>query len=656
MLRAATQSHRELAIFTPLGKDKLLLHSLSGREELSQPFHFELEMLSADEAIDPGAIVGRNVSFRVARQDGVTRWFNGYVSRFGYVGQSVRGIVYRATLVPWLWFLQKTADCRIFQNKTAVQIIQQIFQDLGFQDFEVKLHASYPEREYCVQYRETDFAFVSRLMEEEGIFYYFRHENGKHTLVLADRKGAYFDLEDSKVEYRTTEDLEDRILSWEHFQEYRPGRWAQTDYDFKQPRLDLMSREPSTVHLPRNKQFEIYDYPGNFTDRDGGKKRTRVRMEEHEVPHDVASGSGTYRTFSPGGKFKFQAHECAAEVGKSYVVTSIEHQASVDGSYVSGTAEAELPYRNRFTCMPSSVVYRPSRQTLRPIVEGPQTAVIVGPPGEEIYPDEYGRVKVQFHWDREGKRDENSSCWIRVSQIHAGKGWGYMDLPRIGEEVIVDFLEGDPDRPIITGRVYNADNMPPFALPAGKTRRGNATKTYKGAGFNEMSMDDTPGAEQIRIHGQYNMDTVVENNQTLVVGVDRASKIGSNDTTEIGNNSLLKVGVDSTEIVGNNKVTQVGNAIMIDAGTNILIKAGTSITLQCGASIIHMNQAGVITIAGTLVTMAAKVNANVTAPLTLVSGAVVADAGILRLDIGAALNMVTGGVTSIDGAPVKINS
>jgi type VI secretion system secreted protein VgrG len=633
----ATQEYRQLAVGTPFGADKLLLTSISGREEISRLFSYQLEMLSEDAALRAADIVGKNVTFLVRRDDGSPRYFNGFVRQFsaGPVSRAARYRRYRAEVVPWLWFLTQTADCRIFQHKTAPQIIQQIFQDLGFSDFDVSgLLGSYPERTYCVQYRETDFNFVSRLMEEEGIYYCFRHENGKHLLLLADSPHGYRTSPQATLPYQHTDSFhptDERLTEWEHRYEFRPGRWAHTDYDFEKPRVNLMANQDTVVPLSGNKDFEVYDYPGGYAQIGEGRRLVKTRIEEEETAYDVALGESTCRALSPGEKFTLAEYPVDAENGQTYAVTVIEHTAEEPSGYETAPADgngqpAAAQYRNRFTCIPASVPFRPARTTRKPVVEGPQTAVVVGPPGEEIYPDKYGRVKVQFHWDREGKRNENSSCWIRVSQIHAGQGWGHMDIPRIGEEVIVDFLEGDPDSPIITGRVYNAGNMPPFALPGGKTRRGNTTKTYQGGGFNEMSMDDTPGAEQIRIHGQYNMDSVIENNLTENVKVDR--------TRQVGNNEAVTVGADQQVNVGNNQSTTVGN--------NIVINAGTSITLRCGAAMIHMNQAGVILIQGTLVSMIGSINANVASPITSVTGAVL-------LNSFGAINVSTGALEYAEG-------
>ena len=672
-MAGATQDGRDIAVATPLGKDQLLLTRFRGEEGISQLFQFELEMLSVDPGIQPRDLVGQNVTFSARCRHGQTRYFNGHVSRFAAGAMTPSGDFrrYRAEVVPWFWFLGRTTDCRIFQNKRVPDIIQQVFQDLGFRDFDCSgLRGDYPERVYCVQYRETDLNFVCRLMEEEGIFYYFAHDNGKHLLILADSASGYRWCPERNVRYEATRSShpdEDRITAWAHCYEFRSGRLAHTDYNFEIPSKKLLALERSGVNLGGNEAFELYDYPGEYEDRHEGRRLARVRIEEEEVPYDTVEAESTCRTFSAGLKFTYRDHQLASESGQTRVIRSVKHLAVEPNAYEtvgeSDRSERDEPvYRNEFTCLPASVCFRPPRVTPKSVVRGVQTAVVVGPQGEEIYPDEHGRVKVQFHWDREGQRDENSSCWIRVSQPHAGQGWGHIDLPRIGEEVIVDFLEGDPDRPIITGRVYNGENMPPFSLPGEKTRSGMKSQTHKGAGSNEISMDDTAGAEQIRVHGQYDMDTAVNNNQTLAVGVDRTSEIGNNDTTTIGN--------DSTESVGNNKAVDVANNMNTDVGNKLVVNAGTSITLKCGASKIHMNSGGVINITGTIITMAAAANASVVGPLTqVIGGAMLTTIGGVNMLqggvtlVGAAALCsvaggkmdVVGGQTSVKGAPIKLN-
>jgi type VI secretion system secreted protein VgrG len=654
----ATQATRSLSISTPLGEDSLLLTRVRGREEISRLFEFELEMLSGDFDISAKKLVGHNVTFRMGTTEEKGRFFNGYVRRFAATTttRTKKYRVYRAVVVPWLWFLTRTSDCRIFQNQTVPSILERIFLDLGFQDFDTSmLRGAYPERAYCVQYRETDFAFASRLMEEEGIFYFFRHENGKHTLVLADSPTAFGWCEEREIRYRSTDnsDLRDgRILDWQHGYEVRSGRWAHTDYNFTQPNLDLMSPEHTIQKLPGNGKFELYDYPGRYETLDDGKRLARIRMEEEESRYEMVASASTCRTLAPGGKFTLARCDAASENGRAMVITSLEHEAFEPAHYETTEwdgkhGEPIASYGNVFTCVPDTINFRSARITPKARVKGVQTAVVVGPPGEEIYPDKYGRVKVQFHWDREGNRDEKSSCWLRVSQVHAGQGWGEVDLPRVGEEVIVDFLEGDPDRPIITGRVYNASQTPPFALPGEKTRSSGKTNTYKGSGYNEMSKDDTPGAEQIRVNAQHNMDTNVNNNKTLAVAVDR--------TTDVGNDQTLTIEVDGSLEVGNDATITVGNDATYIVGNDIEISAGISITLKTGASMIHLNQAGVITINGNYVTSAAAANNCTIAPLSLVSGSnLLLQAGAYAFELGGIAHVKGDKEVAIDGSRIEI--
>jgi len=641
MIARATQRTRQLAVSDLLGPDVLLLTKIEGSEELSRLFHYELEIDSEEANLDPRQIVGRNVTVRIDYDGRDVRYLNGFVSEFRHCGWSEHFSHYRATVVPWLWFLTQTTDCRIFQRRSTPEIIEQVFSELGFSDFEIELKRGYPQREYCVQYRETDYNFVTRLLEEEGIFYYCRHENGRHTLVLADHGSAYYDLADFEVDFPLPGrqvGIVDQIKSWEHVYAFHPGGCAQRDFNFKTPSNNLHVVEPTVRTVGNNQNFELYDYHGRHSDTATGQQLARTRIEEQEAKFEQVRGECTYRSFSPGGRFQVRSHRVAAAEKNKYVVKRTELTASIAGDYVTGS-EAEEEYRCRFVCLPEQTAFRPERIARRPIVEGPQTAVVVGPPGEEIYPDEFGRVKCQFHWDREGAFDEESSCWIRVSQAHAGSGWGGIDLPRIGEEVIVDFLEGDPDAPIITGRVYNARNMPPFALPAEKTRSGMKSNTHKGSGYNEISFDDTAGKEQLRTNAQYNMDTSVGNNQTLVVGVDRSAEIGNNDATTVGN--------DQTESVGNNKKVTVGNNKNVNVGNKMVVNAGTSITLKCGASKIHMNSGGVINITGTIITTAAAANASVVAPMTQVVG------GAMLTTVGG-LNIMSGGVTQVLGGLASV--
>jgi type VI secretion system secreted protein VgrG len=612
-----THENRLLVLKTPLGEDALELTAFSGVEEFSRLFSYHLEMISDNNAIQPAQIVGKPVGFGVKLAGSATpRWFHGIVKRFFAADEDRKGRRnYRAEVVPWLWFLTRTSDCRIFQNKSVPDIVQQIFKDLGFADFQLQFKGQHPKRTYCVQYRETDFDFVSRLMEEEGIFYFFKHEDGKHTLVAADDKGAYTDCQESEVDYPRdagTRAVTDHITRWEHRYEFHSGKIAQTDYNFEDhpsrdestPAKLMMSSESTTVKLDNVEKYELYDYPGVFEKKDHGENYTKIRMEEEEAGYDVVDAASTCRTFTLAGKFKVKQHLSKSEEGKKYAITSIQHSATEPGAYETQTGEAaEDNYSNSFTCIPDSVIFRPPRATPRPIVYGAQTAVVVGPAGEEIYPDKYGRVKVQFHWDREGKRNENSSCWVRVAQTMAGKGWGAIQIPRIGMEVVVSFLEGNPDRPIITGVVYNADQTPPYPLPDKKTQSGIKTSSSKGGGgSNELRMDDTAGKEEIFIHAQYDQNEEVEHDETVKIGNNRTEQVGKDESIAIGGGRTESVSKDESITVGGSRAVSVSKDDTLTVGKNLSITAADSIVLTVGMSSLIMKKDGTITIQGKNIT------------------------------------------------------
>jgi type VI secretion system secreted protein VgrG len=594
---ALKQANRLLTLKTPLGDDVLVLTGFSGREELSRLFRYELEMLSHNTSISAPQIVGKNVTFGVKMADDSPRYINGVVRRFTAGDEDRQGRrSYRAEVVPWLWLLTRTTDCRVFQSKSVPEIVEKIFQDLGLSDYSIaQIKGQHPKWDYCVQYRETDFAFVSRLMEEEGIFYFFKHEQGKHTLVMADQKGAYTDLKESEVNYPRdfgTRAIHDHITRWEHGYEYRSGKCAHTDYNFEDhparnettPSKLLMADQASTVKLDKIEKFEIYDYPGGFEQKSDGQNDIKLRMEADEAEYDVVEAESKCRSFTPGGKFKVKDHLSKSEQGKQYVITAIEQSASEPGVYETDATPGE-DYKNSFTCIPATVTFRPPRITPKPVIQGSQTAVVTGPQGEEIWPDKYGRVKVQFFWDREGKRDEKTSCWVRCMQSSAGKGWGTMFLPRIGQEVVVSYLDGDPDRPLITGLVYNADQMPAYTLPDEKTKSYLKTNsTPGGQGYNEIRFDDTQGNEQLYIHGQHDFDLHVEN--------DRKEKIDGDQS--------LTIGGSQQEKIGSNHLVEAGEEIHLKAGMTVVIEAGLQLTLMAGGSFVDIGPAGV-SIQGTMV-------------------------------------------------------
>lgn len=580
--RTYTQANRRMAITTPLGEDVLLLRSLTGSESISRLFEYHLDLLSEDDAIAFDAVVGKPVNVRIVLADGSARHWNGIVSRFSQGGSDGGVTSYHAEMVPWLWFCTRTADCRIFQRKTVPDIVKQIFADLKLDQFELRLVRLYAPRDYCVQYRESDFNFVSRLMEEEGIFYFFEHGESSHKLIVADDCSAHKPCPaQEKAHYQLNEGgwrEEDLVHEWRSERSMQPGKWAQTDYNFENPSTDLM------VTVDGSNSYEIYDYPGEYAKRAEGDSLVKIRLQEETAAGLVVQGGSKCRAFQSGFVFDLEDHYRSDLNGK-YLLTSVQHRASQGGDYETTArngAEPELSYTNSFTCIPAAVPYRPTRVTQRPRMQGCQTAVVVGPAGEEIYTDQYGRVKVQFHWDREGKRNENSSCWVRVSHPWAGKGWGAVSIPRIGQEVVVDFLEGDPDQPLIVGRVYNAECMPPYGLPGGAVVSGiKSDSTKGGGGYNEIALDDTKGKELMRVHAQYDKDKVVEHDERVNVKNDRTENVGHDESIVIGHDKGEIVKHDRALLVEHDKSERVNNnkSIVVEGDHTERISGGMVVTI-----------------------------------------------------------------------------
>lgn len=655
------QGTRPVRVWTELAPDTLLLRRLTGAESISRPFEYELELRSDDRTLDPGALVGQIVSIEIDLPGGVVRSINGYVWACRREPDRGRTMCFRATVVPWLRLLEQSTDCRIFQDLTVPEIIKRVFRDHGFTDFRDELTGTYEPRDYCVQYRESALAFVSRLMEDEGISYRFEHAGQKHELVLMDDTPSCPPSSHCPslpyVEPDAQHELDQRVWDWSVVSRLRPRNFAHTDYDFENPGKHLLTRARAPWSPPAA-TFEVYDYPGGYLNHEPGERFSSVRIEQLHSDQQVFRGRTSSRALEAGRRLTLDNDPFEVI---AYVITRSELDLALD-EYESarGAREPEVVVTASFEAIESTRRFRPSLSTPRPIVQGPQTAMVVGPADQEIYTDKHGRVKVQFHWDRYGQHDQDSSCWIRSSQPWAGKGWGGIQIPRIGQEVIVDFLEGNPDRPIITGRVYNGASMPPVSNAGRDAGKGEMTPADMKAaamqmtlrsnslghsgGHNEITMHDAGGAEKLFIRAQKDevhnvlndrLDTV-GNNETREVGVDRSRKVG--------NNELVVIGVDEARQVGQNQQISVGQNIMIDAGT--------SITLKCGASTIHMNQAGFITISGTVINIAAAINCNMVAPITSVTG------GIVSMNTGGVANIIaSGGPTAmLAGGPHTITS
>ena len=545
-----------MEITTPLGPDVLLFHTMHAREELSRVGECRLDLLSLKNDIKLDDILGKSVTIKLALQDDKTRYFNGYVTRFSAGGTYGRYRCYYATVHPWLWFLSRTADCRIFQDKTVPEIVKTVLSEHATNSFKESLTASYAKWDYCVQYRETDLNFVCRLLEQEGIYFYFTHDDGKHTMVMTDSHSNQTPFQKKAVPFIAPEDLArpdiEHIESWTLTREVQPGLYVHTDYDFERPSVNLKTQKPGVYKYAQG-NGEIFDYPGEYLQKADGDHLASARMDELDTQYETVQGAANVKKMSVGTLFTLEKAPRADQNVEHLVVAASYDMQYGDYEAIPDRSGAE--YKCGFVAMPSKQQFRPKRVTPKPFVQGPQTAVVVGPGGEEIYTDKYGRVKVMFHWDRLGKKDENSSCWIRVSHPWAGKQWGAVAIPRIGQEVIVDFLEGDPDQPIITGRVYNAEQMPPYALPANKTQTGIKSRSSMSGSpdnFNEIRFEDKKGSEQLFIHAEKNQDIEVENDETHWVGHDRKKTIDNDETTHVKHNR--------TETVGDNERISIGGA------------------------------------------------------------------------------------------------
>ncbi|HQU13045.1 MAG TPA: type VI secretion system tip protein VgrG [Thermodesulfobacteriota bacterium] len=636
-----------MALTRLLGNDARFLFGISGVnpellvmrfdlvEGVSVPYELSVD-LACDDDVKMDDALGKE-GFLTVTGDGGDRIVHGVVDRFEHVGNRGRFGLYRARVVPYLRLLSLERDCRIFQNKSVPDIVKEVLQDSGLpaDRFDFRLQGSYGPVEYCVQYRETDLDFVSRLLEEEGIFYFFDHSDTKHLLVFADGPVAYKEIAgESGVTYNFSQGMapkEECIYRFAFSRQVRSGKMTRRDYNFEKPGLDLTKDEQAKVYEKR----DVYDYPGRYTEPDRGKQLSKVRLEESMTYYETADGESTCVRLVPGFKFSLTDHE-RSEYDRDYFLTKLVTRGEQPQSLqeAAGSGSGGFSYSNRFTAIPASVPFRPARVTPKPVVEGVQTATVTGPKGEEIYTDKYGRVKVHFHWDRVGAQDEKSSCWIRVSSTFAGGQYGSIFTPRIGQEVVVDFLEGDPDRPLITGSVYNADQMPPYELPGEKTKSTTKTNSSVGGkGFNEIRFEDKKGEEQLFVHGEKDADIRIKNDRRewvgndrhLVVARDQVGKVERDRHAEVIRDEVVKVGRDRHVTVTGKEVIAVegshtfkvtgtviegfsGSCIEVVSNQNyvkamtVVIEGMAGLTLKVGGNFITINGAGVF-ISGTLINL-----------------------------------------------------
>lgn len=660
-----TQDNRYASVTTPLGKDILLFQRMTGHEEISRLFEYEVDLLLESTTLSSlvtagfpiDKLLGAGMTVSLSPPSGQPRHFHGHVAQFRHYGTRSEGFLYRAVLRPWLWFLTRTSNCRIYQEQSVPEIISDIFKKNGFSDFRINVEKTYPPRSYCVQYRESDFNFVSRLMEYEGLFYYFEHTASKHTLIISDSNSRFQTISGyDTIPYYPPENSgqreEEHIYDWQVAHKIQSGSYELKDYAYKMPASNPSPKkviEKTHAHATG----KLFDYPGNYCDDAGGglneaqgNSYCDTRINELHTDYEVIEGAANTSGLSTGMLFTLSDHFITPENAQHVVVYASFYITSPD--YTSGSTE-EAHFECHFKAIRHTQPFKPQRLTPTPIVQGPQTAVVVGKQGEEIWTDDLGRVKVQFFWDREGKKDEVSSCWVRVAYPVAGKKWGWVSLPRIGQEVVVSFLEGNPDRPLITGSVYNSNITTPYTLPENATQSGIKTHSSKEGSdenFNELRFEDKKGSEEIYVHAEKDFNCVIENNETRKIGLDKKDK--GDQTIEIQNHRTvtLKEGDDTLKVeqgsrtttiykdetltvkTGNRKLTieqgndsktiSVGNhSISISQGKST-IEAMQSIELIVGSSSIKLEQSG-ITIKGAMISIEGSAKLDAKSPLTTVS-------------------------------------
>ncbi len=696
--------NRQIRLKGPLGPEKMMLVRADIKEGLSKVTETDIQFISPDHDLKLEDVVGQRLSLEVDDESGETRHWHGHCVSAAFEGRFGGQGLFRCEMRPWLWFLGLHADCKIFQEKSALEVIKQIFGDRGFSDFKDKTSATYEKREYLVQYRESDLEFVSRLMEEEGIYYFFTHDDSKETLVLADGSGSHVAVKDAaeikftfgESEYKRDQD---HIFEWKTAESVNTGKVTLTDYNFKKPTTDLKGVTALPKGKHSHKDIEVYDYPGIHDTADFGKTRTRIRAEAFAARFKRAKAKGNVRHMAAGATFTLKDHP-REEVNKEYLVISAHHalQIETDEDKDKQADNALDPhhdddrdkdkdgkkqsYESSFEVQLKADPFRAPITTPRPIIPGLQTAVVTGPGGEEIYTDEYGRIKVQFHWDRDGQNDEKTTCFIRVVQPVSGQGWGAFQIPRIGQEVVVQFEEGNPDRPIVTGMLYNEAKKHPFEFPANKTQSGIKTNSSKGGGgFHELVFEDKKDEEFVRLQSEKDYKETIKNNAEISIGFEKTDpgdltqKIYHNKTEEVetGDHSLavksgnqmidiatnrtVSVGADETVTVDANKTDNISTNYTIDVGSTLAISAGTEISLKVGGTSIVLTSSG-IAISAPQFTVDATGKTEIKAggvSTIKAGGALNLEGAMATLEAKGMTTVKSGAILTVQGNLVKIN-
>jgi type VI secretion system secreted protein VgrG len=604
-----------MTLKTTLG-DALMFKSMVATEELGRMFEFDVEALADSGTIKPDDLLGKPATVSVEMDNQQKRYFHGLVCAIETGHAMQRQYQYRLSLRPWLWMLTRRSDTRVFQQCKVEDILRKVFEPFS-PKVEFQLTGDYPTYDYCVQYRESDFNFVSRLMEQEGIYYYFKHTQNDHTMVIVDAPSAHgTHLTFDSFEYRSAIDAAidfDGVTEWRTRREIQSGQVVLRDYNFTKPK-DLIEGKYTSPRDGASARLEVYDYPGRHTFAEEAEKAevtrySRLRMEELQARYVRVDGAGSTRAMACGHKFMLVDHPRDDQNKKNYLLVSTRYEMRLSG-YESGSEQTTC--HCSFSAIPDTEIFRSARIAEKPVVSGLHTAVVVGPGADEIHTDQHGRVRVQFHWDRHGKNDDKSSCWVRVSSPWAGKGWGGISLPRKGQEVVVDFLGGDPDKPLITGRVYNAEQTPPYALPANATVSTNKSRSSQGGAadnFNELRFEDKKGDEYIWFQAEKDFHQFVKNDATLLVKGKQDRVVNLDLTEQIDGAVKVKIGKDSvTEVKGKHSLDvtgdmmteskasisqksgaktdiKVGADLGVDATANIHIKAGVNLVIEAGAMI-----------------------------------------------------------------------
>ncbi len=678
-MSAGAFGQRLLAIAGSFPAGTFTVERLNGRETLGQCFAYDVTLLSDSPTFDVSTFIGDTVTITIDRGDNDPRYIHAYVTRAGLVGTFDRHARYSLHVVPWFFLLSGRVNNKVFQKQSVPAIAKFLFREHGFADFEDQLSGEYPQREFVVQHRESDFAFVSRLLEKVGIYYFFRHEKGRHVLVLADSGSAHKTVPGSETipfhpEGSSTPSSAEQLNRWETQMRWRSKTVTSSDFDFERPKADLTARVNASLPF-KQADLEVFDYPAGYAKQAQVDSYVKSRLTGLLADTDTRRASGDVQGLNAGDLFTLSDFPIEDQ-NKQYLIADAWFD-SVNNAHQTGDSGGGGYFHSAFTLIAAVETFRPQMATPIPRIEGPQTAIVVGEDGEEITTDKYGRVKVQFHWDREGKHNQDSSCWVRVAQVWAGSGWGAMHIPRIGQEVIVEFLDGDPDRPIITGRVYNADNMPPYTLPDNKTQSGIKSRSTKGAGpanFNEIRFEDKKGSEELHIQAEKDHSTHVKNNRSADVDANDSISVGGDrSVTVTGNLSVTVKGGGKSPNHSNLEVTgkhhvHASDTIEMEAPTHIKLTVGDSslliepgkITMVSGGKAQIVLDANVFAKANggaqILLDPNVLVKSNASSKLLLDANALVTSSGgaQVQLDSNLLAKAAGGANVTVDGTKIQI--